>query len=164
MDKIKKILVPTDFSVCSSDALSYGVFLARQLKATLLLVYIIDPMAYPRSLARLRPFGCTELKMGQDLDRLARPWRMSGVPIETHILTGVPAVGIVEAARGLACDLIIMGTHGRTGISHALMGSVTESVIRNSDIPVLAIKQRKEGKKVQAESAALEPIAAAQTG
>ena len=149
MNKVNKIFIPTDFSICSIEALSYGVFLARQLKATVLLAHIMEP-AYPPLSADGRPFGYAELKIGQGLDRLARPWRRGDVPIETHLLRGSPAVDIVSAAQRLECDLIVMGTHGRKGISHALMGSVTESVIRNSPVPVLAVKQRKEEVEVKA--------------
>lgn len=155
MEKVNKILIPTDFSICSNEALSYGVFLARQLKATLLLTHVMESIGYPLSSISSHPFGHAELRAGQELDRLARPWRKSGVPIETHLLKGTPAADIVSVAQQLECDLIVMGTHGRTGIAHALMGSVAESVIRTSPIPVLTVRWREEAASAKEERVAV---------
>lgn len=65
----------------------------------------------------------------------------SKMPVESIIVQGVPFVEIVKAAREYAIDLIVMGTHGRTGISHAIMGSVAETVVRKAHCPVFTVRQ-----------------------
>ncbi len=142
MEKVDKILVPVDFSPCSEAALSYAAFLAGQLHATLLLAHVILPMGYPIDFAMVQPLAYRELKrgIGQALEKTADRWRKKGVLIETHLLKGEPSIEIGEAAAHLECDLIVMGTHGRKGLSHLVMGSVAEKVIRLAPVPVVTIK------------------------
>lgn len=142
MEKVDKILVPVDFSPCSEAALTYAVFLAGQLQATILLAHVILPMGYPIDFATVQPVAYQEFKrgIGQALEKTADRWRKKGVPIETHLLKGEPAVEIGAAAAHLECDLIVMGTHGRKGMASLLMGSVAEKVVRGAPVPVVTIK------------------------
>lgn len=146
MEKINKMLVPADFSGCSEAAIHYAVFLARQLNATVLLLHVMEPIGYPIDFALVSPLAYGELKrgVGQALERAADAWRIRGISVDVHLVGGDPAAEIVKAAQNLECDLIVIGTHGRKGIAHALMGSVAERVVRSSPIPVLTVKQQKE--------------------
>lgn len=136
MKKIKRILIATDFTDYSKEAFNDAVRLARQLKATLLLTHVIEMVNFPQGI----PVRHFEMNLMQKLDRMAHPAREHGLLVETHLLKGDPAAEIVEAAENLQCDLIIMGTHGRTGMARFLLGSVTEHVLRISPVPVLAVR------------------------
>jgi len=144
MEGVKKILVPIDFSDCSEEALGYAVFLAEQLKATVLVAHVMELMVYPIDFTLADHLAYPNLKkeVSEELERIVDPWRGKGVPIETHLLKGDSSEEIVSAAKDLSCDLIIMGTHGRKGFSRALMGSVTEQVVRTSFIPVLTVRKQ----------------------
>ena len=142
--KITNILVPTDFSACSEQALDYAVELAGKLDAKLHLLAVIGIPAY----------GMPELGVGvtaarienlvQDsqhaVDQLAR--NRTGVA-KTLVRTGDPRDVILQTAEELQVDLIVMGTHGRRGISRALLGSVTEMIVRTSPVPVLTVRGKK---------------------
>lgn len=140
MKKIKKILISTDFSECSKAAFNEAVQLARQLNAALLLTHVIEPIDIASS--HIEPFGFLELRLLQKLDRMAHPLREEGLLVETHLFKGDPAAEIIKAAGDLQCDLIVMGTHGRTGVQRLLMGSVTERVLRASPVPIVAVRQQ----------------------
>jgi len=149
MEKIDKILVPIDFSGCSEAALSYAVFLAARLKAAILLTHVMNwaghvdfPSIYPLVDAELRN------GVGQALERTVDRWRREGIPFETHLLNGDPADEIGRAARTFECDLIVMGTHGRKGVAHFLLGSVAERVVRSAPVPVVTVRQRRQRERV----------------
>ncbi|MDC4206584.1 MAG: universal stress protein [Candidatus Manganitrophus sp.] len=151
MKKIKRIFIATDFSDTSKEAFNQAVQLARQMEATLLLAHVIEPIDMAAS--HLEPFGFLELRLQQRLDRMVQPVREEGLLVETHLLKGDPAAEIIKAAGDLQCDLIVMGTHGRTGVPRLLMGSVTERVLRTSPVPIVAVRQpmAAEREKVEAE-------------
>jgi nucleotide-binding universal stress UspA family protein len=142
--KITNILVPTDFSACSEQALDYAVELAGKLDAKVHLLAVIGIPAY----------GVPELGVGitaammdnliednqRALDQLAR--NRKGVA-EALVRTGDARDVILQTAEQLKADLIVMGTHGRRGISRALLGSVTEMIVRTSPIPVLTVRGKK---------------------
>jgi nucleotide-binding universal stress UspA family protein len=134
--KAKKILFPTDFSISSDAPLAHATALARDMGATLLIVHVEEPpLAY----------GAGEMYYGTPepdyaaLQRLLDNVRPAdpAVPCERKLLTGCPAETIVEVAAAEGVDLIVMGTHGRTGLRRLLMGSVAEAVIRMAPCPVL---------------------------
>ena len=155
MEKIERILVPTDFSDCSTKAFHDAVTLARKTKATLLLAHVFDPNTSSVDRLLLGPPIFPKLKIGQALDQMAHPEREKGSLIETHLLKGDPPAEIVKAAKEFNCDLIVMGTHGRTGMEHFLMGSVVEQVIRSSAVPVLVVRPllKESEEKVKASAA-----------
>lgn len=152
MEKIDKILVPIDFSGCSEAALSYAVFLAVQLKAAILLTHVMNPAGHV-DFPSIYPLVDAELRngLGQALERTADRWRRDGIAFETHLLNGDPADEIGRAARMLECDLIVMGTHGRKGVVHFLMGSVAERVIRSAPVPVVTVRQKRQRERVRKE-------------
>lgn len=142
MNKIEKIFVPTDFSPCSQEAIAYAFFLAGQLNATILLTHILEPIRYPIDFAMIESADDDQMKTVQALDRISRSWRQRGARIETHLFKGNPATEIVQKSKDLECDLIVMGTHARTGMAYLRMGSVAERVVRTASLPVLTVRQK----------------------
>jgi universal stress protein A len=144
---LKRILVPTDFSDPSEEALTTAIAFARMFGATLDLVHVAVDVAYtlppPIDLASL------PIDIGPVLDRAAKGLaveevrvRNAGVACETATLVGRADQEIVTRARTTAANLIIMGTHGRSGIAHALLGSNAERVVQHAPCPVLIVPRR----------------------
>lgn len=139
---LKRILVPVDFSEPSINAVPYALAFAKQFKAQLVLVHIVEQVVYPgdwmippfptgdfasesreQLMAKLRS-TCTE-KAGKvtPIVRFGRAWQE-----------------IIEVAREQKCDMIIMATHGYTGLRHVLLGSVAEKIVRHAPCPVLTVR------------------------
>ena len=143
--RLKKILVPIDFSDCSKKALQYAIPLAKEHGAAIILLYVVPP-AYVAGeyggieYAQLQ----TEMKASGDaqLQKLAAAEVPAGLFKESLVGVGVPASEIVQAAKTLAADVIVIATHGRTGLKHVLLGSVVESVVRRAPCPVLVVRER----------------------
>ncbi len=143
----RRILRPTDFSPLAGAALPHAVRLARQCGAELVLLHVL-------SLAALSPFPDISGEVWTRLEREASAaaegeLRKTGAQIKrraphvrVHFLLreGVPFEEILRAARRLHCDLIVLATHGRTGVRHMLLGSVAENVVRRPPCPVLSIR------------------------
>jgi nucleotide-binding universal stress UspA family protein len=147
MLQLSQILVPTDFSDHSDHAIRYVAGLARQLGARLILLHVVpDETLESISKAHVPPHPVD--KVYEDLIQDIRkqfsthtaPEVRRALEVEFLVLPGVPCLEIIRAARLKGADLIVMATHGRTGLSHALMGSVTEKVIRKAPCPVLSIR------------------------
>jgi nucleotide-binding universal stress UspA family protein len=141
--KFETILMPTDFSPASDHALEYAVLLAQQTGAALHLVYVI---AFPTELTAWPETYWVELggvrdQLRADAERelTARAASVSGVRVTTEVMDGSPARAIVEVAQARKCQLIVMGTHGRGGFSHLVLGSVAERVVRTASCPVLTV-------------------------
>jgi nucleotide-binding universal stress UspA family protein len=136
----KKILVPTDFSHTGDAALSYATSLAKDNGGRLLIVHAEEPpLAYGGGEMYYGiPEPTTEelLKMLHDVKPAD-----STVPIEYRLITGDPVNAMVRLAQDEAVDLIVLGSHGRTGLTRALMGSVAEGIVRKAQCPVLVCKQ-----------------------
>jgi nucleotide-binding universal stress UspA family protein len=145
MANFKKILVPVDFSPHSAEAVRVAADIAEQYHGSITLVHVHDPLPYalpsefdvftPAQEARLIAEFEKRLAVTQRAAESAGAQR-----VETRLLHGQPSTAIVDAARSGQFDLIVMGTHGRTGIKHALLGSVAERVVRNAPCPVLTAK------------------------
>ena len=138
--KAKTIIFPTDLSSSSDAALAHATSLARDMRAKLLIVHVEEPpMAYG-------PSG--EMYYGIPAPNPAELLRMlhavrpedPEVAFEHRLLPGDPAGAITELARKENADLIVMGTHGRTGLVRLLMGSVAEAVVRRAKCPVFIFK------------------------
>lgn len=144
---LRKILVATDFSEPSDAALAYGQELARTFGAQLLLAHVVDDVsaraygpdgflvadpALQRDVEAAALHRLEGLISGEDREML----RAEPVILTSH----VPASALVQYASTRAIDLIVMGTHGRSGISHLLMGSVAERVVRTAPCPVLTVR------------------------
>ena len=141
----KRIFCPIDFSDASRAAMEVAADLARRSGADLVLLhaYPIPGYTFPDGSVVASP------KMMQDLadqaERHLQEWRgdaakIAGSPVTTQKAIGEPAAEIVAFARSAGVDLVVVGTHGRTGIEHALMGSVAERVVRRAHCPVLTVR------------------------
>lgn len=144
MNTITRILVPTDFSEPADEALDYALGLGKSLGATVSLVHVFDD-PFERTLyseqyvpmpAEIRDEILANVQQ-QLAERAARSGRSD---VTSAILSGPPAQAIVDSAREQKADLIVMGTHGRHGVAHLLMGSVAERVVRTATCPVLTVR------------------------
>jgi nucleotide-binding universal stress UspA family protein len=142
-----RILVPMDGSDTASRGFEEAVALARALKSELVLVHVIDAFPVLAELPSATAYQQVQdglRKYGEGLLAKARDAAAEhGVKADTRLLestTGRAADLILEQARGLGCDLVVMGTHGRRGFSHLMMGSNAEAVARAADVPVLLVR------------------------
>lgn len=148
MIEIRKILAPTDFSAHATQAVRYACSLAERFGAELHLLHVLsdiipagpDPMLTPV----LPPEFYTESE-AQSRATLARTIEPAwGKPsfVSTAVRWGDPVEEIVDEARKIRADLVVIATHGRTGLRHALLGSVAERIVREAPCPVLTIRDR----------------------
>ena len=137
---IKTILHPTDFSEQAGYGFQMACALARDYGARLIVchVYQPPPVVYGEFGAAPPPLDETPESLRERLARVRPP--EDEVDVQHYLLEGDAAEEIVELARDSLCDLIVMGTHGRTGLGRLLMGSVAERVMRRAPCPVLTIK------------------------
>jgi len=138
MLNIKTILVPTDFSDAAEGAFHLACSLARDHGSRLEILHVVTPptVAYTEGLM-LPPTQDIKDELWAKLDSI-RP--TEGVEVDRHLLEGEAAAEILRTARSTNADLIVMGTHGRRGLTRLLMGSVAEEVVRKSPCPVLTVK------------------------
>ena len=143
--RLKRILVPIDFSDCAKKALRYAIPLAKEHEAAITLLYVVPPdyavgeyggIAY----AALHDDACAAGE--RELAALAVEEVRREVPADTLVRSGSPAFAIIEAAKELPADIIVISTHGRTGLKHMLLGSVTEHVVCRGPCPVLVVRER----------------------
>lgn len=144
-----RILLPTDFSHCSFYAMRYAEAFARRYGAELHLVHVVDtvqllawasPSYWLSSHCLYGRDSCLCERAEARLRHLVHLMRRDGIEAEAHVLRGTPTVEIANLAREMDCELVVVGTHGRVGMEHALIGSVAETVARHSPAPVLTIK------------------------
>jgi len=143
--KLKRILVPIDFSEPSLKALSYAVPFAEESGATISLVHIREPIAYPADIANVSPLpvsGMEEAEARGKLYELAYREIEELVPIDVHVRSGRAADEIVNMAKALETDLIIIATHGYKGFMRFVMGSTAEKVVRHAPCPVLVVREK----------------------
>ena len=142
---IRTILVPTDFSQNSEGALSYAAALATQFKATLHLVHVCQvpslATATMDGVVLPVPEWESEMRAAAEIDMSKLVGRLPDVVVSSEIAVGSPPACIVAAAVEHAVDLIVMGTHGRGSLMHALLGNVAERVVRTAPCPVLTGRQ-----------------------
>lgn len=144
---ISRILVPVDFSAPSEHALRYARELASRLGASLHLLHVVeDPAAAGAWSAESMPPDLAELRteLVADAERRLLVYRSEAeraqVPVVTAARIGLTSHTIVDYATALNIDLVVMGTHGRTGVAHLVMGSVAERVLRHAPCPVLTVR------------------------
>jgi len=144
MINFQKILCPIDYSNCSMNALTYAAELALKDAARLYLMYVKDERvsAYGglKFDAEFNHAAETVTGMEQKLRSSISEEIRNCINVEVLIRVGVPFEEILKVARDKEVDLIVMGTHGRTGITHMVIGSVAENVIRKAPCPVLCIR------------------------
>ena len=134
-----KVLCPIDFSEHSLAALDVALKMVQQNDAALCLLNVapIPAGAAGFQPVPMDPYPYVEKDRREQLEKLARERIPAAVRCETLVISGDPAERVLETARGLNADLIVMGTHGRKGLGHLVLGSVAERVVRESPIPVL---------------------------
>jgi len=144
--RIKKILAPVDFSDCSKKALQYALALAKEHEAAITLLHVVSPPTYPVGEFGGLEYGnlVADMRLGgeKQLAAMAREDIGDAAPVDTHIRSGAPAPEIVALANELDVDIIVISTHGHTGLKHVLLGSVAEHVIRTAPCPVLVVRER----------------------
>jgi len=142
----KKICCAIDFADPSRVAMAQAADLAKRFEAELTLVHALvpPPSAASDVLVSSRGLASVEAKEHEEkLDRWrADAERRAGRPVRSNVLCGDPATEIVRHAREEHCDLVVVGTHGRTGIPRLVLGSVAERVARQSPCPVLVVHDR----------------------
>jgi nucleotide-binding universal stress UspA family protein len=138
--RFRTILLPTDFSECAESALGYAADFARQSGARLLCLHVVEPTLPSVG------YGQLEEAAAGELPRLAARRECAGLEVEEILSRGEAASEIVRVARERGADLIVISSHGRTGLGRMLFGSTAESVVRHAHCPVLVVKPR-EGDK-----------------
>lgn len=140
--KAEKIIFPTDFSHSGDAALKMATSLARDSGAKLLIVHVEEP---PVAYAGGEMYYGVPDPASEDLLRMLKEVVPpdSSVSFEHRLINGDPSTAIAKLAEEEDADMIVMGTHGRTGITRLLMGSVAEAVVRRAPCPVLTYKQTK---------------------
>ncbi|QWL63948.1 universal stress protein [Aeromonas jandaei] len=143
MPSIKTLLCPVDFSQMSKAVLDYAVFMAQSHDARLKLVHVVDQL---HGFDSYKILHMTAVEITHEMERHARTQLKElvatlPIPATFDIRFGRAADEIVIQANDDEADLIVMGSHGRSGISHLLVGSVAESVVRHAPCPVLVVRQ-----------------------
>ncbi len=144
MFDIRNIVCPIDFSHGSERAMEHAMALASKYGATvhLLHVYPLDVFVGPDGGLTLTPEIVAKIaeQSTTGLEKLAAPWREKGHAVAVHVCDGMAAEETIRFAVKNAADLVVVGTHGRTGLSRMFMGSVAERIVRTSPIPVLTVR------------------------
>ena len=150
MGGIKKILVPIDFSDYSKNALKYAVQFAKHFNAKMYLIYVVEPVIYPADFSMGQvAIPSTDIDLSkraeEELNNLAKTAIDPALKVECIIKTGKPFVEINDTAAEKDVDLIIIATHGHTGVEHMLFGSTAEKVVRKAPCPVLTLREPIKG-------------------
>jgi nucleotide-binding universal stress UspA family protein len=143
--KLTKILVPIDFSDCSKKALQYAVPFAKQFGATITLLHVVHVIYIGGPEFAALDYPPIEVDLRKSAEKQLAELAATEVQLQaaggTLVRIGQEVVEIVGAAKELESDLIIISTHGRTGLNHVLMGSVAENVVRLAPCPVLVVRE-----------------------
>ncbi len=146
---LKKVLFPTDFSPFSEKTLPFARAMCREFGAKLILLHVNDfPLVVPEYLPELStsPVQDMEEYSKEALENLKNS--ITDVPVETRLATGHPHTEIAKLVDAENIDLAVISTHGRTGVAHALLGSVAEKIVRKAHCPVMTVRPDKVGAPV----------------
>ena len=148
--EIKRVLVPIDFSDYSKNSLKYAVKLVKTFSAEMVLVYVVEPVIYPPdfSMGQIAiPAIDTEIdkRASEELESLAKAEIPAEIKCKCIIRTGKPFLEILDTAKEEDIDLIIIASHGHTGVEHILFGSTAEKVVRKAPCPVLSLRDPVKG-------------------
>lgn len=142
----KKILCPVDFSEFTKDVVAYAADISRQYGAELHVLHVIPNLTYftpYESFLTPENLVAMEKNIQDEVDRdFKKVLSAVGIDVRKVVRTGVAFVEIIDYAKTEGIDLIVMGTHGRSGIEHILIGNVAEKVVRKSPCPVMTIRPR----------------------
>lgn len=151
LPEVRQILFPTDFSECANYALPYAAAIARATGATIVCVHVVEPivpavgytgLAEPMPIADIT--DQLENSAERELPRLAECEECAGLNVEEVIVHGDAAAEIVRVADERQVDLIVISSHGRTGLGRIIFGSTAEAVVRHARCPVLVVKPPQE--------------------
>lgn len=146
MIDLHKILVPTDFSKHSDNALRYGMAFAEKFNAEIHLLHVVQdlsvfiPDAVTVTPLVTPPVDQLLASVRAALENLIKTHHLEKFKVQSHAVEGTPFYEIIRVAKEKDVDLIIMGTHGHSGLVHVLMGSVAEKVVRKAPCPVLTVR------------------------
>ena len=148
--EIKKVLVPVDFSDYSKNALAYAINFAKHFNAELNLIYVVEPVIYPPDFSMGQiAIPSVDLEMDKrakdELTNLAARQIPSELRTNLIVKTGKPFIEIIETASEIDADLIIIATHGHSGMEHILFGSTAEKVVRKAPCPVMTLREPIKG-------------------
>jgi nucleotide-binding universal stress UspA family protein len=147
---IRKVLVPIDFSDYSKSALKYAVNFAKSFNAEMILIYVVEPIIYPSDFS-MGQIAIPTINMEMDkraaeeLEKLAKKEISKDLQVKTLVKTGKPFIEIIETASEEDIDIIIISTHGHSGVEHILFGSTAEKVVRKAPCPVLTLREPVKG-------------------
>ena len=165
--RVKRILVPIDFSPASQRALDEAIDLGRSLHAKLTAMFVLPPLRYPYTIefmgaaVGLGLIVDAQRKWAQrEVANLAGRLAKRGVKCEALLQQGPPQKRIVETAKRIKADLIVMSTHGRTGVSHLMLGSVAERVVRTAPCAVLIVRHTARQRSARPRVARKKPVRA----
>ena len=144
---LKNILVPIDFSEQSQKALRYAARFAEQFGSTIILLHVFEVLTYPAELGYMPvelqvDWDAARKNTNERLEALAKEELKPTIQTKVLVRSGTPFNEIAAAARELNVDLIILSTHGYSGLKHLLMGSTAERVVRHAPCPVLVVRER----------------------
>jgi nucleotide-binding universal stress UspA family protein len=143
--QIKTILFPTDFSNGARAAMDHAISLAGDYQAKLILLYVIQDISIaewyiPSALSVTDLIQDMQKSAEKEMDKWGAEAAAKVKNVEKLVIRGVPFVEILKSAKDKNADLIVIGTHGRTGIDHMLFGSTAEKVVRKAPCPVLTVR------------------------
>lgn len=142
----KKIVIATDGSKLTQKAIDMGIKIAREVHSKVYAIYVVDTVTYTNIYKDVTWEPGAFLKEEGERAVMAVKDNAVGTDVETFILEGNPALEITRFAADNDCDLIVVGTLGKSGIEHILLGSVAEKVMRIASCPVLVVKSSKKPK------------------
>src|SRR5216683_5126386 len=149
--QIRSILLPTDFSECGNYALSYAASLARTFGASIICVNVIEPIVHTVGYSGMtEPLPIADISeqledsAERELPKLAECEECAGLNVEEVMVHGDAAAEIVRVAGEREADLIVISSHGRTGLGRMIFGSTAEAVVRHANCPVLVVKPPQE--------------------
>lgn len=146
VEELEQILVPVDFSEPSQRAVKAAIELAEVYDSKIQLLHVVQPMAYPQvyfpgsTSAVTADYAAITRYSKEGLDEIVADHPKLKGRTSTYVLEGYPATTITDFARDHGADLVVISTHGHTGLAHLLLGSVAEKVTRLSEVPVFVVK------------------------
>ena len=139
----KRVMLPIDFSDHSDRAAQYAAWFAATSQGTVHLVHVVanpaDPLYEPQEVPNWVMIDHANQKAQQLLEAAAQRCLPAGCRRELHVLAGDPREKVIAAAKDIGADLVVISTHGRSGVVHLVMGSVAEYVVRHSECPVFIV-------------------------
>jgi len=145
MSRFARILCPVDFSKPSEAALAHAEEIARTFGAELLVAHIVEPMIYPVAygmppVAPIDYEDAAKTSAVKALEPIVERLKKAGITANSVVDTGAASMRICDLVKERGCDLVVLSTHGYTGIKHVLLGSTAERVVRHCSCPVLTVK------------------------